>query len=466
MDRNRILRRRANVFAGACVLFLGLTLVRGATETEVVTGKALPATFVGVDVDKVRAVQIEGTTQRDGKPHKQTVRLERSGVATWVVASADKYPADAKKVEDFVKKLADVRTKAENTSNPDKFAAFAGPDGFTEVRLFGEGDEPIVSFGIGKGNAEGSYGNTFLRIDDVGKKAVRPGLPGDAPAARIVAATDVDAWGKTETTSWIETRLWPALVESDVASIEWKHAAKSIDARLERTTTPAEPPPAGMEGETKPSGEAWTLQRPAPGGKAKDDAAKQMVQAFVGLQIAGVEGRTGPGADEKYGFDKPEVVALVTGKPPKDRQPKPTYQVEIGKKIEGKSTWYARRSLLTGPDVWIFAVNDYELGRFRDDPVDLLEKKPEPPPAPPADAAMGEPAMGETPPTPAEPAMGETPPAPAMTDAPPTPSMAETPPTPGTSSPPAPPAEPSKPSEPAMGETPPPPAMTDAPPSR
>src|SRR5688500_6319782 len=107
MDRISSLRRRTYLFAGAAVVFLAITLVRGATETEVASGKALPATFVGIDVDKVQVVEIERTVQRDGKPAKEAVRLERSGVASWVVASADGYAADAKKVEDFVKRLAD-----------------------------------------------------------------------------------------------------------------------------------------------------------------------------------------------------------------------------------------------------------------------------------------------------------------------------------------------------------------------
>ncbi len=180
------------------------------------------------------------------------------------------------------------------------------------------------------------------------------------------------------------------------------------------------------------------------------------MSTLTGLRLASLEGRAAAGSDATYGFDAPDLVLTSTGKPVKDGVPAPTYKIEVGKKVEGKSTWYVRRSKLAGTDPWVYAVNEYDLAKLRDDPKDLLET----PPAPPAPPAMADeasppamtdeapPAMGETPP----PAMPARRPPPAMEDAPVAPPAMEAP-------PPAPPAPP------AMEEAPPAPSAMDGAPA-
>jgi hypothetical protein len=226
----------------------------------------------------------------------------------------------------------------------------------------------------------------------------------------------------------------------------------------------------GMEGgkddgkNDKPSDadkeDSFTLTKPeTPDPAVKKESGKQIVQGFVGLHMAGLEGASPADAEAKYGFDKPDVIVSAKGRPQKEGAAAPTYRLELGKKVEGKSTLYARRSLSGVGDPWIFTVEDYEVSRFRDDPKDLLEKKPAPPPAPPAppatpEAGMSEPSMGEPPagtPPAAPPANPPTPASPPPAPAPP--AMGESP---------APPAmEGEPPSMPAMGDAPPAPAMGD-----
>ncbi len=186
MDRIQRLTRRLYVFVGALVLGVVVLVLRAATTTELPSAKALPPAFAGIDVAKVRALEVEKTVTVDGKATPRLLRLERTGVASWAVASSDGYAADAKKVEDYVKSLAEIRTKTEVTSTPEKFASFAGPDGWTNVRLYGEGEEPTLSFGVGKGNADGSWSNTFVRVDDLARRAsplpAAPTAPGVALA--------------------------------------------------------------------------------------------------------------------------------------------------------------------------------------------------------------------------------------------------------------------------------------------
>ncbi|MBL9086020.1 MAG: DUF4340 domain-containing protein [Planctomycetia bacterium] len=427
MDRTQRLTRRLYVFVGALVVGVVVLVLRAATTTELPAAKALPPTFPGIDVAKVRAVEVEKTVTVDGKPTPRVVRLERTGVASWAVASSDGYAADAKKVEDFVKSLAEVRTKGEVSATPEKFPTFAGPDGWTNVRLFGDGEAPTLSFGLGKGNALGSWSNTFVRVDDLSRRAAA--LPGaaDAKAGRIVGATGIDGYtDRTDVTQWIEGRLFPGLTDGEIVEVTWSHPSKGYTGRLVR----------GTKGE-KDAEDPWLVEVAGPAAPAKADAAKQVVSALTGVRLASLEGRAADGSDATYGFDRPDVVVTATAKPVKDGVPAPIYKLEIGKKLEGKSTWYVRRSMLKGADPWVYAVNEYELAKFRDDPKDLLVTPPTPP-APPAEPAMadappamtdGPAAMGEAPP--AEPAMTDAPP--AMTDAPPAPAA-------GPEAPPAPPA--------------------------
>ena len=418
MDRPKSLLRRCYVLGAFSVAALAVMLLRSTRDVESLAADKMPATFPAFDVATVRALEIERTVQRDGKPAKESVRLERTGVATWSVASADGYPADAKKVEDFLKSLAGVRTRSTPTTNAAKFGEYAGADGYTDVRVFTDAEEPFLSFGLGSSNAEGMWSASFLRVDDpraAGSKAGGAMAVGpEAPAApgRVVVATGLDSWpNRTDVVTWVEPRLFAGLTESDVTKVTWAHAPKTFAGTLVR----------GTKGE-KDADDPWTLEGDG-GGAAKPDRAKQVVSAFVGLRLATLEGvATDAASAAKYGFDKPDVVATATGKPPKEGAPAPTYGIEVGGKVEGKGNWYVRRVTSAGTDKWVFSVADYDLAKFRDDPKDVLEKKPEPPapPAPPA-AMDGEPAMGADT---APPAMADAPPAmeeapPAMGDAPP-----------------------------------------------
>ena len=137
MDRATKLLRRTWILSGVVACLLGVVLLRSATTAESLSNEKLPATFPVIDVAKITAVDIERVVTRDGKPATEQVKLERVGqAATWVVASAFSYPADPKKVEDFLRTLGGVRTKSLSTTEPQSFAKFAGADGWTDVRLY------------------------------------------------------------------------------------------------------------------------------------------------------------------------------------------------------------------------------------------------------------------------------------------------------------------------------------------
>lgn len=459
MDRATKLLRRTWILTGVVACLLAVVLLRSATTAESLSNEKLPATFPVIDVAKITAVDIERAVTRDGKPATDQVKLERVGqAATWVVASAFGYPADPKKVEDFLRTLGGVRTKSVSTTESQSFSKFAGADGWTDVRLYADGRTPVVSFGIGKGSAEGVWNQLFVRLDDLTSARPTPGVVAAAGSAKptagkVVVVTGLEAGGnRAEATSWIDTRLWPGLSEGEIVSLSIDHAPKSFSTTLVLAAKPAskDTEPAamdsGMAGDKKDEkakdaepAPTWTMTKPEEA-KASDAMAKQLCQAFAGMLFSTIEdGKSGSEVDAKYGFDKPDLVIVAKGRPVKPEDPAPTWKLEVGKKVEGKPTWYVRRS--SRKETFTFTVNDFDLVRFRDDPKEFLEKKPEPPAPPPAPPAGGEPAMSDSPGMGAEPpAMGAD--GPAMTDEP---AMAPPP-------PPAPPEVPEGPKAPGMSE--------------
>ena len=407
----------------ATVLALSSTGTRASNDAE---GRG-PA-FPPLKVEKVVSVEIEQTTKVDGKPVKEGVKLVRTGSAAWKLASSFDYPADTGKVESYLKSLNGVKRHEEPTSNPDKFKEFGGPEGFLEVRVFENDAAPSLSFGIGKAGSDSSYSTKkYVRVDDAAP----------AKSSRILLVSGFDGYGSpTSPTNWIETRMLPALTSAEVAEFSIEQGVAHRQVAFARGKKPVEKDKDGKDVPSKDgknTDDPWNLTSPTAE-PAVADKVMSVVRGFVGLTLTTIEaGKTTPADDVKFGFDKPDLVLRATGKTPPDLGPSPTWTIRIGKKVEGKSAWYARRSTGEAVDPFVFSIDDYSLTEFRKDPSEWAEKKPEPPaaaPVPPGTPGMDEPAMDPATPAmdAAVPAMGDapamggvptapTPPAPGMTDA-------------------------------------------------
>jgi hypothetical protein len=458
MVRTQSLLVRNAIFGVASVV-LAVVLALRATGTRIsddATGRG-PA-FTPVKVEKVVSLEIEQTTKVDGKDVKEGVKLVRTGPAAWKLASSFDYPADTGKVESYLKTLNGTKRHEEPTSNPAKFKDFAGPEGFLEVRVFESDGAPSLAFGIGKASAEGGYSaKKFVRVDDAAP----------AKGARILLVSGLDAYGSpTSATNWVETRMLPLLTNAEVMELAVDQGEAHRQVAFVRGKKPVTKDKDGKDVPGKDGANAedpWNLTAPTAE-PAVAETVMSLVRGFVGMTFASIEaGKMTPADEVRFGFDKPDLVIKGTGKVPADLGPTPTWTIRIGKKVEGKSAWYARRSTGEAVDPFVFTVNDYDLTEFRKDPSTWAVKKPEPPPAAPLPTAPAmdgatPPAMGEAPPSP--PAMSDAPPTPAGMDAaPPAPAgMDATPPT----APPAPPPEAPKPPEsPKPPDTP-----KDAPPPK
>lgn len=457
MERIQSLWVRNVVFGALCAVFvLLLALRRDATRPSDDTAGTGPA-FAAIQVDKVVAIEVEQTTKVDGKPTKQAVRLVRASPTVWKLASAFDHPAVTATVENWLKGLSRAKQHSVRTSNAEKFASFAGTDGFVDVRIFESEGTPSLSFGIGKANSEGGYASKrFVRLDD----------PTKAGAGRVLDVSDLDgADSLTSATYWVETRLLPTLTAADVAELTVEQGAAHRPITFVRGKKPEKNDADKKDGDKKDAAAAdkdkedpWTVAAPKPE-PAASETVMGLVRGFVGMSLASIEAGKIAAADEaKYGFDKPDLVLRGTGKSPADASLPPTWTLHIGKKVEGKSAWYVRRSTGEADDPFVFTVNDYELTDFRKDPEQFLQKKPEPP----APAAPG---MDTAPGMDAAPAMDAPPGSPPAAPTAPTPPPAPPAPAPATPAMDAPPGPGTAPTPPAM-EPPPAPAPKDPPPAK
>jgi hypothetical protein len=84
MDRASRLLRRTWVLGGIVAVLAAILLPRGETTAESISGDRLKPTFPAIEVGKVRALELERTVSKDGKSTKESIRLARSGPASWV----------------------------------------------------------------------------------------------------------------------------------------------------------------------------------------------------------------------------------------------------------------------------------------------------------------------------------------------------------------------------------------------
>ena len=451
MDRaTRLVRHNVAFAAVACVAILVLVLRPSPSSAVPTTFKKA---FEGFDAAKARAIEVRHVAKKDGKDVPEQVRLAQQGADQWVVESAGNYPARLATVKRFLDGLGSVEVRNVPTTSPERFGDYGGTDGFTEVKVLDDAGRALVSMGIGASNAEGTWGDRYVRVDDtsIGAGATAGAPPGAGKTRVIVARGGELAEVRADATSWVESRFFPTLTEADVQAITIEQRSKDRTIELRR----------GTKGE-KDTEDPWTMRKPEEG-KTHLERVKNLVRSLTGLTISRVIGAdASPEGEAKHGFDKPDLVVTATGRVPAGGRPTevaPTWSLTIGKKSEEKDVdgWFVRRSVGGKAEPYVLLVADYALGDFRSDPSTFLDK-PEPPKPPPGVEVHKD---GEPPKDGEKPKDGETPKPPAdggaaMEDVPPTP---PTGPAMGDAAPPSAPAKP----PPSPPPPPPPPPGGDKP---
>jgi flagellar basal body-associated protein FliL len=115
--------------------------------------------FPDFEANKVYSVEI--------KTKDKEVKLNREN-DTWVVSTADNYPADQKAVEDMLNKVKDLKSSLIASKSSEKHSQFEVDESGAEVKMVGtSGDNLLAHFFVGKIGPD--YMSTYFRKADDNK---------------------------------------------------------------------------------------------------------------------------------------------------------------------------------------------------------------------------------------------------------------------------------------------------------
>ena len=356
MTRLKSLERRTMIFAGLLVV-LTLVLFLQPSRTTTVASTDLPLVFPDFPKAEARRIELSKPLAEDGAK-KLTLDLKQGG--NWVLASNSNYPATAGRAERLLDAIASARRRSVVTRRQDTFEKYAGTDGWTEVSVQDGRGRPLAEFGIGRYER---YPDIFLRVQMDGEPRIIKAVHLTTDLARI------------DSSSWIETRMWPELTASNVIRVDLEQVQDDRTIVLARRGES----PADVELDVPEKGEGeddiWWMTKPEEA-DAKKLEVEDLTRSFTGMLIEDVvAGSLTDETRKEYGFDTPELVVTIFHK---EGEKVGKYTLTVGGKIgEDGASSYAQRKGAT----WVFKIRGgNSLSRFRQEPAEFRpapEKKDE-----------------------------------------------------------------------------------------
>jgi hypothetical protein len=282
--------------------------------------------LIDVSAESITALNVEGQPTAD-KP-AESVTLEKRG-ESWVVATADDYPADGEKVDEVVKKLVEARIRAPLATNKANHNALnVGDREFSKKVTLRAGDvQHALVVGSGKGS---SVHARFADKDEV------------------FLARGISAWAISE-----RVRTY---VKGDYVSVEAPTQVRVVGAGGARTVTLSK----GEDGE-------WTVGELAAGLPVDEAKVSTFVNSARNVQLAAPVGKA-----SKAEFGLGDAATVVTLKSEKGET---TYR--IGALVDGK--YY----LKADDNEYVVLVSKFAVEKMVDDGPDKFVKEKEAP-APPS----------------------------------------------------------------------------------
>lgn len=291
------------------ILALGLQvlMILGMRLDDDRTHVVQPVTVLEkLDADQVTKVQVFGAPQEKDGPPQNSVTLSKVN-GKWGVADADDYPVDGKKVEDFLKSLAKLRSRTTvltKATYHDKLQV-SDKKYVRKIVLTAGAEERTLFVG-----SSPSFKNVHVRL--AGKDEVL--LVSD------FASSDAGdrAW------SWVD-RTYVKYGDDQVWKVKVQNKKGSVD--LERD----------------PAGKQWAalgVNKPLD-----ESAVSELVRKASTINV---ESPVGKALKPEYGLDNPlATVTLITGTSTIAGAPPPsteTVTVKIGAKIEAENQYYVKAS--------------------------------------------------------------------------------------------------------------------------
>lgn len=250
------------VFGGLLVFYL--------TDRDRFAGLGASPTISLELFPEFRALDADRVVVRD--PSRE-VELVRSG-EDWMMASSGNYPVAKEKIERLLEKLETLQKGTVASRNADSFERLQVDGNNREVLVYGEAEEPIVHFYIGRRGA----GNrrTFLRKDG-------------ADEALAVLDQDLNKIFTATPFAWFENL--------DILKFDSKLAVELT----------VEGPTSRVVFQRDEKGD-WTQVEPL-GLDADQVRVVGVVRAMAQLQFSDV---ASPDPDRDFGFDRPAVTAKIS----------------------------------------------------------------------------------------------------------------------------------------------------------
>lgn len=262
--------------------------------------------------DKVTKIEVTGDAGNtgaaaDAAPSLKTVVLEKQGT-TWGVAGADGYPADATKIDTFLKNVEKVKASGAVVSSESYFKKLEVADDKFQRKVSLTVDGKPVTFLLG---SSPSFKRIHLR--KAGEKDV-------------VVVEGLTAWDVGfRASDWVD-RNYLKVPEADVWAVTLKNTKGTI--QLEKS----------------PSGE-WAMAGLKAGQTLKKTSVDDVVRKIATVSLEEPLGKT---LKPEYGLDAPiTTVTMVTGTSTIPGTPPPTTTTEtlvIGKKASEGNQYYIKAS--------------------------------------------------------------------------------------------------------------------------
>jgi hypothetical protein len=324
-------------------ILLALFVVQGAILgsmfflREKVGVASVEKVFPDLDPKKVSRISISGPKGVSGAdPEKKPFVIERSG-AGWIVPAAQGYPADAKKIDEFLAKLGRAEARGTVVTAKKHHARLEVADDRYQrlVELTVDGKPVVFRLGsstsravhLRKGSDDAVLPVEGLKLWDVGEGAAN--------------------WIARDLVKVDEKELWNVRVENGKGSYD-----------LVR----------GADGK-------WSVVG-GVGGDPDESAIEDLARKAANLQA---DDPVGKGIAPGEGLEKPlATVTLETGKPKEGGgRPDATTRISftIGAKLEAKGRYYAKAST----SEWVVEVGSWSVEPLVSKGKGDLKKKPVPP---------------------------------------------------------------------------------------
>lgn len=303
------------------LLQVGVAAALGFTRSRGGVARSEPV-FPDLATNQVSRIEVHGATGVSGATGEpgQTI-LEKDG-ATWRLAGSG-YPADAKKVTDFLDHVAKVRARGPVVTSARHYRTLEVADDIYERRVkLSVGDKP-VGFFLGK---------------PAGPEAAHLRKDGTPDVFRVEG---IDVWSVGDRPSlWVD----PSYVKVDPAEL-WAVTVenKSGKYRLEKSDT----------------GE-WRLGDLAKNEELDRGVVDEFVHGAAAISLEEPVGRT---VTAEQGLTTPTVrVTLSTGKAEGGKKPAQTKDISfaVGNHIDTGNRYYVKSS----DSEFVVQVADYNVKRF------------------------------------------------------------------------------------------------------